>query len=68
MRTTDFEFDDIKDVIFVGQGVYFRPALATSTGVLPLTAWYSQGSSSGQEYVRVRILTALGKLRPGLVA
>lgn len=67
VRTTHFEFDDIKDVVFEGNGTYFRPALATSTGLFPLTAWWSQGSSRSQEQMRVRILIALGKLRPGIL-
>ena len=68
VRTARFEFDDIKDVIFEQKGISFRPALMTSSGLIPLTAWYSQGSARGQEGTRVRILTALGKLRPDLVS
>ena len=68
VRTAHFEFDDIKDVIFEEKGISFRPALATSSGLVPLTEWYSQGSPRGQEGTRVRILTALGKLRPGFLS
>ena len=67
LRTTDFRFDEIRDFVFEESGINFRPALATSTGSFPLTAWYSQGSPSGYEHLRVRILVALDKLRPGLL-
>ena len=67
LRMTNFRFDDIRDFVFEERGFNFRPALATSTGSFPLTAWYSQGSSRGYEQLRVRILVALDKLRPGLL-
>lgn len=67
VRATHFEFDDIKDVVFEGNGTFFRPAFATSAGIFPLTAWWSQGSSRSQEQIRVRVLIALGKLRPSIL-
>lgn len=67
LRTTRFGFEDISDVIFETNGVYFRPALATASGLFQLTKWYSAGSPSGSEHVRLEILVALGKVRPGLI-
>ncbi len=67
LRTTHFAYDDIKDLVFEGTGVYFRPALATSGGIVALTNWYSQGSPRGRERLRVRFLAVLGKLRADLV-
>jgi hypothetical protein len=67
LGTTDFRFGDVRDFIFEERGSYFRPALATSSGSFPLTAWYSAGSPRGYEHLRVRILVALDKLRPGLL-
>jgi hypothetical protein len=67
LQTTYFGFDDIKDVTFEVKGISFRPVLVTFSGMVPLTAWYSQGSPLGQENTRVRILIALGKVRSGLL-
>jgi len=67
LGATDFGFDDIKDFVFEERGTLFRPALATATGSFALTAWYSKGSPRGYEQLRVRILVALDKLRPGLL-
>jgi hypothetical protein len=67
LATTDFRFDDIRDFVFEERGTYFRPALATSTGSFPLTAWYSEGSPLGYEHLRMRVLVALDKLRPDLL-
>ena len=67
LRTTDFRFDEIRDFAFEERGIHFRPVLATATGSFPLTTWYSEGSPRGYEDLRLRILVALDKLRPGLL-
>jgi hypothetical protein len=79
LKTTDFTFEDIRDFVFEywfdstsslafqERSTQFRPALVTSTGSFPLTAWFSHGSPRGYEPLRMRILVALEKLRPGLV-
>lgn len=67
LRAKHFSFDEIKDVGFDANGLDLRPALITSTGVVPLSSWQPQGTPRIADHVRIKILVAMDKLRPELL-